>query len=499
MSEAVAAYFEEHRESNDLGRRALRGGLVSVIIQYGNAVLQIGAAIVLARLLAPEDFGLVAIVTVLTSFAPLLIDFGLLDATAQRRTITPAQVSGLFWVSSGIGLAVAVVVAASSPLIAWVYGEPRLQPIALCVAITFVLSGMSNQHMALLRRTMQFGKIGQIQFLGTLAGTAAAVVVAICGYGYWALVARPITTSFCVVFGAWSACRWRPGAPVFDDEVKSMVRFGLHVVGFTVAYTLSRAVDRIALGLFYRPDQVGYYQNAMNLYENSIYSVLNQTHVVGSAALSKLQSNPAALRQKYETALSMLAFFVMPAAAILSVTAEDLTVILLGDKWRTAGALLSIIALRGISHAVEGSQGWLHLSLGRADRWQKWGIVSLVVQAAAVLAGLPFGPTGVAVAVVVGSSLIALPSVTYAGRPIGIGADVVIRPVGPQLVGAISTAAAGWWLHAALLADYSGLVRIFASGCFGTCIYLAIVVGLFRRSEPLRVAGAIVQDLIRKR
>src|SRR5689334_17173618 len=118
MSEGVAAYFEEHRESHDLGRRALRGGILSVIIQYGNAVLQIGAAIVLARLLAPEDFGLVAIVTVLTSFAPLLIDFGLLDATAQRKTITPAQVSGLFWVSSALGLAVAVVVAASSPLIA---------------------------------------------------------------------------------------------------------------------------------------------------------------------------------------------------------------------------------------------------------------------------------------------------------------------------------------------------------------------------------------------
>ena len=143
-------------------------------MQYGNAALQIVAAIVLARLLAPEDFGLVAIVTVLTSFAPLLIDFGLLDATAQRSRITPAQVSGLFWVSSGIGLAVAVVVAACSPLIAWLYGEPRLQPIALCTAITFVLSGLSNQHMALLRRTMQFGKIGQIQFLGTLAGIVVA-------------------------------------------------------------------------------------------------------------------------------------------------------------------------------------------------------------------------------------------------------------------------------------------------------------------------------------
>src|SRR3984893_7249174 len=369
MAESVGVYFEDHKESRDLGRLALRGGAVSVAMQYGNGTLQIVAAIVLARLLTPEDFGLVAIVTVLTSFAPLLIDFGLGDATTQRSKITRNQVSSLFWLSSGIGLVIAVVVAACSPLIAWIYREPRLDTIAFYSAISFVLWGISNQHLALLRRTMQFARIAKIQILSTLVGIAVAILVAFCGYGYWALVLRPIANSLCVAFGALLACRWRPGFPVFDNEVKSMVRFGLHVVGFSVTYTLAKAVDRIALGLFYRPDQVGYYQNAITLYDNSIFSALVQMHTVGSAALSKLQSNPAALRKKYEAALSALAFFVMPLAAILSVTAEDLTVILLGEKWRGAGLLLRIIALRGIYQVVEGSQGWLHLSVGRADRW----------------------------------------------------------------------------------------------------------------------------------
>ena len=103
MAEGAGAYFEDHRESGELGRLALRGGIVSVAMQYGNGALQIVAAVVLARLLAPEDFGLVAIVTVLTSFAPLLIDFGLGDATTQRAKITPRQVSSLFWLSSGLG------------------------------------------------------------------------------------------------------------------------------------------------------------------------------------------------------------------------------------------------------------------------------------------------------------------------------------------------------------------------------------------------------------
>jgi PST family polysaccharide transporter len=499
MNEAAEVYFEDHKASSDLGRLALRGGIVSVAMQYGNGALQIFGAIILARLLTPEDFGLVAIVLVLTSFAPALIDFGLGDAVAQRIKISQAQVSGLFWLSTAIGVAVAVVVAACSPLIATIYREPRLEAIALWSAITFVLLGASNLHLALLSRRLRFGTIAQIQIAGTLVGTVIAIVVAVCGYGYWALVVRPIASALCVFFGAWLACCWRPGFPVLDHEVKSMVRFGLHVAGFSVTYTLAKAVDRIGLGLFYRPDTVGYYQNAVALYENSIFSAFAKLHVVGSASLSKLQSDPAALAQKYEAALSTLAFFGMPMAAILSVTAEDITVLLLGEKWRAAGSLLSIIALRGIFQVIELSQGWLHLSIGRPDRWQNWGLVSLVIQVAALLGGLPFGAIGVAAASVIASLLIAVPSINYAGAPIGVGAALVIRAVGPQLIGAIIILAPGWFLQMTVLTHYPSFVRILLSGAFCTCLYLAIVVGLFRCTGPIKVAGPVVQDLLGSR
>src|SRR5262249_34949652 len=194
----------------------------SVMMQYGNGVLQIVAAIVLARLLAPEDFGLVAIVTVLTSFAPLLIDFGLGDATAQRSRITQSQISSLFWLSSAIGLAVAVVVAACSPLIAWIYRDLRLEHIALYSAISFVLFGASSQHLALLRRTMQFARIARIQMLGTLAGAALGISAAICGYGYWGFGLRPISTPVCISLGAWLTSELRPGRPVRDSAAESM-------------------------------------------------------------------------------------------------------------------------------------------------------------------------------------------------------------------------------------------------------------------------------------
>lgn len=487
-------YFENLTQSEELGRRALRGGAVAVASTYGNAVLQLVSAIILARLLTPEDFGLVALVTVLTIFAPVLIDFGLADAIAHRTQITQGQVSCLFWLSNGIGFAIAAFVALSGPMIAWIYGEPRLEGIALCSAVTFLLLGMSGQHIALLRRTSQFGAIASIQIISTLAGLAIAIPMAISGYGYWALVLRPIGSAACLVAGAWLACQWRPSLPVFDKEVTSMVRFGMHVVGYSIVTAASRAVDRIALGLSYRPQEVGSYHNALLLYENSVYNALTQIHSVGSAALSKLQSNPAELRVKYEAALSTLAFFVMPVAVILSVTGRDVVVIMLGEKWRESGLLLSIIALRGIPHVIQGSEGWLHLSTGRPDRWKNWGIVTAIVRTLAVLGGLPFGPTGVAIGYVAAGWLIAFPSISYAGLPIGIGTASVFRSVGRQLIGALAAAAAGWWLLIFVLTDLSEIVRVVFLACACIAIYIAIVVGLLGLIEPIKVAGRLMRD-----
>lgn len=490
----IAFYFQDHRASEDVGRIAVRSGIASVAGVYGNGILQITSAVVLARLLTPSDFGLTAIIMALTSFAPLLIDFGVGDATIQRSRITHGQVSSLFWLSCGIGFAFAACLAASGGLIASWYHDPRLRSVAIYSAITFAISGVSGQHVSLLRRSMQFATVAKIQFLGTLAGATIALLLAFCGAGYWALVVRPITSTAVMTAGAWLACRWRPGFPVFDREVRAMMRFGTHVVGYSLVAALSGTLDRIVLGLFYDLKYVGYYQNAVMLYENSIFSALGQAHNVGSAALSKLQSNPIVFRQKYEAGLSTVCFFIMPAAAVLSVTARDLVVILLGETWRPAGVLLAILALRGIFQAFDTSSGWLHLSIGRVDRWKNWGLVATAVRVVAVACGLPFGMNSVAVATVVASALTAYPAILYAGRPAGIGIALALRATGRPLVGAIACAAAGWLLQVVMLQHVPAILRILLSASFATAVYLLLVVGLLRLTEPLGVMQRLVSS-----
>ena len=496
MAASTGSYFEDLAASPDLGRLAKRGGAASIAGVYGNGIIQVLGVIILARLLTPEDFGLAAIVMALMRFAPLLIDFGTADATIQRTKITPGHSSALFWLNSGIGLAVALCLAACGPLIAWLYHEPRLQSIALCSAATFALTGISVQHLTLLRRTMQFVVIAKIQFLSALAGLVAAVLIARFGYGYWALVLRPVVSAAGIAAGAWLACSWRPGRPVFDAEVKSMVRFGMHVLSFSMITSMMRVADRIALGLVYAPRDVGYFQNAQNMYENAFLVPVEQLHGVGSSGLSKLRSDPRALQQKYEATLSAMAFFVMPTAVALSVTGQDVTVLLLGEAWRNSGLLLSIMALRGVVEFIEMSQGWLHVSSGRADRWKNWGFVSAGIRVIAILAGLPFGAEGVVIALVVAGWLLAFPSVIYAGRPLGISAALVMRAVGAPLLGAIIAGAAGWWLQSIFFAELSSIVRIFLSTGLCASIYLLIVVGVLRITEPIMIVSRLVQDFV---
>jgi O-antigen/teichoic acid export membrane protein len=191
-----------------------------------------------------------------------------------------------------------------------------------------------------------------------------------------------------------------------------------------------------------------------------------------------------------------MAFFVMPTAAILSVTGKDVTVMLLGEAWRNSGLLLSIMALRGVVEFIEMSQGWLHVSSGRADRWKNWGFVSAAIRVIAILAGLPFGAKGVVIALVVAGWLLALPSVIYAGRPLGIGAALVMRAVGAPLLGAIIAGAAGWWLQSIFFAELSSIARIFFSAGLCASIYLLIVVGVLRITEPIMIVSRLVQDFV---
>jgi PST family polysaccharide transporter len=489
-------YFGENKAYPGLGRASVRSGITLIVGRGVNALMQFASTILLARLLSPHEFGLVAMVTVLLLFAPVFVDLGTTDAAMQKASITRAEVSALFWLNVTIGCTLTVLFAAGSGFVGAFYGQPELAGIALVSSFTFVLFSVSIQHYALMRRAMEFTRITIIDLSSNAISSGVAVLLAFSGAGYWALVAKQLLLLGLYAVGAWMSCRWMPGRPRLSSEVKRLVGFGLGVTGFAMTDTLSRSADRIAVGYVNGAASLGYFQNAYVLYDNLLNVVAGQLiHNLGVSSFSKLRDNVPHLRRSWFAAMSSITFFCAPAFAVLAVTGQDLTVILLGQKWAPAGPLLCVFAMRGIASSAERNMGWLHVVLGRSDRWMRWGVFSAACHLVALAAGLPFGAMGVAIAYTVTMFCLFVPALVYAGRPIGIGVSDVLAATGRQMTAAMISVAVGFAMQRLFLLESSEPARLTVSIAVCLTTYLVMVVGVFRITGPLKLISNLVRDL----
>jgi PST family polysaccharide transporter len=494
----VDRYFGENKPTAGLGRTSLHSGIAFMAARGINMFVQVGSTILLARLLSPHDYGLVAMVFALIGFAPMLIDLGTTDATVQSKRITHEDVSALFWLKVAIGGVLTLLLAGGGGFIASFYGEPELTGIAVVASLSLIVAALSSQHFALMRRAMQFRRIAAIEISANVISSVVAIAMAFTGWGYWALVAKPVLAAALSAAGAWLSCPWLPGRPRFTSEVREMLRFGMGVTGFTMTDYLAKTADRISLGYFYGAGQLGYFQNAFLLYDN-LLSLFTQLHDVAVSSLSKLRNDVAELKRSWSVALSALSFYAALAFSVLAVTGQDFVVILLGQKWEPAGPLLCIFAVKGIAHVCERTLGWLHVAAGRSDRWMRWGFFSAICQLVAVFCGIPFGLAGVAAAHAIVTFLLFVPALAYAGQPVGVGVRDVLRTVGPQTLTALVTVAIGLMAQRAFLADFSQLARFVLSVPVCVAVYLVLIVCVFRVTAPIYLAFSLLRDFSPRR
>jgi PST family polysaccharide transporter len=490
------SYFDEAAPGDDLHRRSLRGGAISMVAQGANVFIQIGSTIALARVLLPEDFGLVAMVLAVTGFASIFVDLGTRDAVTQRVKVDEGEMSALFWITFGVGLALTAITVLCAPLLASFYEESRLELVTVTLSATFVLPALYFQQHALMRRAMMFRTLALIDLGSNLLATVLAIVLAYRGYGYWALVWKPVMTAGFSAVAVWVSCGWLPKRPTFTAGVKELLGFGLNITGFTITDYVAKSVDRVALGYTAGPRDLGYYQNAFLIYDSALNVCSVSLHNVATATLSKLRGDVAALKRAWATALSSLTYFAALAFATLAVIGQDIIVLLLGSNWAAAGTILSILALRGPAHVVERTLGWLHVAAGRPERWRRWGIVNSVATIAALFSGLPFGAVGVAVAYTALMYILFVPAIAYAGKPFGIGVADVLRAVAPQVVTALGTAAIGFLVGRTLLQDTASFTRLLILGVLCCGVYISAMTFGFRMTKPLTVAASLVRKRV---
>jgi len=393
----------------NLKRHTISGGVITISAQLAKFVLNLGSTVVLARLLTPRDFGLVAMVTTVTGFLAVLRHAGLSIATVQRERITHAQVSNLFWVNLGLSGLCTLIIAALAPLIAWFYRDARLTYITLFLSTTFLIGGFRVQHIALLRRKLQFKAIAFIDVGSMAFGVLVGITMALMRFGCWSLVGLSLATELGSFILTGSISRWRPQLPSKGSGLRPLLTFGAHQTAASLIFSIARGCDTLLIGRFYGAAAVGLYTRGAALVIRPLEQFLLPVNAVFLPTLSRLQSQPARYRSTFlrlYEAVALVSFF---CTSFLFALAHPITLVMLGQKWAQASTIFAGFTFLALYFPLANVTNWLLTSQGRGKDLFLQTSIAAVLTALSFVVGLPFGPVGVAMSFSLSGLLIRLP------------------------------------------------------------------------------------------
>lgn len=416
-------FFRTDHLKSDLKSRSIQGGAITIASQILKFVLQIGGTLFLARLLSPEDFGLIGMVAIILNFVELFKDLGLSTATLQKAEINHAQVSTLFWINVGLSIFISFLVIVLAPSITAFYSEPRLTWIVIALSGNFLLGGLTVQHLALLRRQMHFGIIARIEIASMSVGVAIAIASALLGGSYWALITWRIAQSITIVIGVWLSCRWRPGLPQWNSEIRSMLKFGSNLAAAGILNYFSRNADNFLIGRFWGAQQLGLYAVAYKLLLLPIEQINSPITNVALPTLSRLQNEPEKYTQYYYKALLIITTLGMPIVGFLFIDINKLIPLTLGQQWLDAVPIFQFLIPAAYVGTFNVATGWAFTSLGQADRQLKYVAIASISNVAIFLISVRWGTIGVAAAYGLSRPLFILTGLLYCyhGTALSIG------------------------------------------------------------------------------
>lgn len=494
--------FHPVTRAHGVRRTAVRGAGVTIFATGVSFVVQMAATVVLARLLAPSDFG---VVTMVTTFSLLLSSFGLngfTEVILQREEVTEPLASNLFWITIAGGFLLAGAFAAAGPALALFYHDPPVKQVARGMSLAVAASSFSVIHLALLNRAMRFTAVSVNSIVARVVCVIVSIFLALKGWGYWALVGGYVAQQCSTSVGAWILCQWIPRLPGRAPGTASGVKFAMNVYShFSFSYFAGNT-DNLLVGWRYGAGALGFYKKAFDLFYLPTCQLVSPMGAVAIATLSRFNRDRASYQRYFLAGMSVLAFVGMGIGADFTLVGKDLIRFLLGPAWTEAGRIFVFFGPGIGVMLLYNTHGWIHLSIGRPDRWFRWGVIEFLCTVGLFGIALPWGPRGIALAWTVSFFVLMLPAFWYAGKPIGFGAGPVLAVVWKFFSASLLAGCLTAWLTRVLplfltmpgaLGAFTRLVSV--SLLFFT-LYLIAVVALHRSFDPLRQTARLIADLL---
>jgi O-antigen/teichoic acid export membrane protein len=477
--------------THDVRAKVMRGmgwvGASQVVLQ----IIRTIGAILVARLLTPDEYGLAMLALVFTSLVLVFSDLALGAALIQRKTITESDRSTAFWITIGAGMLFTVVGVALSGPASRLYGAPESQALLAVLSASFLLTAVGSTQQSLLLRDMQFARIEMLNVAGALAGTGCAVVLAAMGTGAWAIIGQQLATATLTSILLWRASSWRPKLHFSKASAKDLGGFSSYLVGHRLLFYIHQNADRFLVGRFLGTAALGAYAVAYNLILQPAARIAGPVQRVLTPAFARLQDEPERIAALWARAARLVGAIAIPGLAGLVVVAPDFVPVVLGDQWDAAIPVVQLLAWVGMLQAVQAINVDILMARDRTKTLFRYSIAFCTIHVIAFSVGLQWGIAGVAGAFAVSSTLIEPVLTVLTARAIGVSPWIFPRALFGVAQAAGGMCAVTLALRVALVeAEVPAAARLLACVAVGGLVLLPLMA--WRAPEVWRDVRSLV-------
>lgn len=475
----------------DFRRRTLDALSWSGAAQFVRQLIWLVLGIVLARLLTPRDFGLIAMIVVLTGFASLFLEAGFGPALIHRQDAAERHFSSVFWANLSLGAALTLLVAAGAPAIARFYGEPLLVPLTRVVSVIFLFNALGVVPDALFRKRLDFRAIARVEIVSLLVPGTAAVIMALTGFGVWSLAVRVVGTAGLRTVLLWTASDWRPRWRLDRAAVGELMGFGASQLGSRSLAYWARHADDLLIGKVLGSTPLGIYDKA---YQIMLFPLDNITWVVAEVmfpSLALVQEDRGRAGRIFLRIIRVISLVTFPLMIGAFVTARPLVLTLLGSRWVGMVPIVQVIWLAGMAESIVGLSGPLYLSLGQAALQLRVQVVVKTLLVTGIVVGLHWGVVGVAVGYTAAMLIGSYPDLRSAGGLVGLHYADILRSVASVLACAVAMGLLAWVAGALVPPAWPAAARLGLQVATGAASYWMLVklFGVGAYSDMRRVVG----------
>jgi polysaccharide transporter, PST family len=465
MSDRRDGSIDDELDKTSMKQRSMVGAVSTIATQLFKVVLQFGSTVILARFLAPAEFGIVAMAMPLLALAAALTDLGFAQAIMQRQNLTHAQVSSLFWLNGMVSAAIAAALLVSSPLVAVLYREPDVTPVLASLSAVVLLNGLSMAPVAVLLRNMRFVQLTVADLAAMLVRLGVTVWAAWAGFSYWSLVMGQLAGALTTMAGAFLVSGWLPSWPKMVEGTREIARFGMNLTGVSLATFFTQLADNMIVGALAGKVAIGLFERSHTLILQSLMQLLGPIGRVALPLLARVRDDAALYRRTFVRMLLLCLWLSTPVMLFCLIMPDAIILFLWGERWAEAIPILRFFAVWGLATPVFWLTGWLYITEGRTGRQFRLTAITALISVASFFIGVRWGAFGVVLVNSITYLLLQTPIMVWGATRGGLvrGRDIVqaLMAVTPPAAGAAAALivarpyAHGWWTLGGFLLAYA--------------------------------------------